>query len=66
MKYTKDTTGNAGIPLELWKSMRNDRYDRYKPIAWGSPGSRSSLFAFVVRRVRSLWIAQCLGRSSSS
>ena len=62
MKYTKDTTGNALDPFELWKSMRNDRYDRLRPVAWGLVALALGAFAFVMRRVRSLWIAQCLAQ----
>jgi hypothetical protein len=49
-------------PFEVWKKMRNDRYDRYKGVAYAIIALSLAFFAWVVRRVRSMWIALCLGQ----
>jgi hypothetical protein len=60
MRYTKDTSMTD--PFETWKRMRIERYKDYKPVAYALLAT--SLFAFVavLRRTRSLWIAQCLAQ----
>lgn len=60
MKYTKDVS--LVDPFERWKSMRNERYAKYKPVAYAIILASLGLFVYVVRRVKSLWIAQCLGQ----
>ena len=60
MKYTKDA--KLADPFEVWKTMRNDRYDRYKPVAYGVVALSFLYFAWVTRRVKSMWIALCLGQ----
>jgi hypothetical protein len=60
MKYTKDVS--LTDPFERWKAMRLERYDRYKPVAYGIIAASLAFFIYVVRRVRSLWIAQCLAQ----
>jgi len=58
MKYTRDE--KLIDPFQVWKDMRNARYDKYKWVGWiiilGSMGA----FAYVLRRVKSLWVAQAL------
>lgn len=58
MKYTKEEKRTD--PFETWKRMRNERYDRYKPVAYGIMGLITALFVYAVRRVKSLWVALCL------
>jgi len=60
MKYTKDVS--LVDPFETWKSMRLERYKKYHLVAYGLIAATLAFFIFVVRRVRSLWIAQCLGQ----
>jgi hypothetical protein len=60
MKYTKDNKLND--PFEVWKRMRNQRYDAWKPVAYGIVALSLLYFVLAVRRVKSLWIAQCLGQ----
>jgi hypothetical protein len=60
MKYAKD--GKSLDPFETWKRMRNERYERYKPVAYGVMALTLAFFIYVVRRVKSLWIAQCLAQ----
>jgi hypothetical protein len=58
--YTKDD--KLADPFEVWKRLRNERYDKYKPIAWVIVALSLAFFVWVVRRVRSMWIALCLGQ----
>ena len=60
MKYTK----NAALtdPFQVWKDMRNERYAKYRPVAWGLMLLSLGLFVAVIRRVKSLWVAQCLAQ----
>jgi hypothetical protein len=60
MKYTKDT--NLLDPFEVWKKMRNERYARLRLVAYGIIAASLALFVYVVRRAKSMWIAQCLGQ----
>lgn len=60
MKYTKDA--KLADPFEVWKTMRNDRYDRYKLVAYGVVALSLLFFVAVTRRVKSMWIALCLGQ----
>ncbi len=60
MKYTKDVS--LVDPFERWKSMRNERYAKYKYVAYAIIAASFGLFVWVTRRVKSLWIAQCLGQ----
>ncbi|WP_437746494.1 hypothetical protein WME73_16970 [Sorangium sp. So ce302] len=60
MKYTKDT--KLVDPFEVWKRMRNERYAKYRWIAYGIIAASLAGFVYVCRRVRSLWVAQCLAQ----
>lgn len=60
MKYTKDV--KMTDPFELWKRMRNERYDKYRPVAYAIIGATLAFFIYVLRRVKSMWVAQCLGQ----
>jgi hypothetical protein len=60
MKYTKDT--KLVDPFEVWKRMRNERYAKYRWIAYGVIAATLAGFVYVCRRVRSLWVAQCLAQ----
>jgi hypothetical protein len=60
MKYTKDVS--LVDPFERWKAMRLERYDKLKPVAYTIILASLAFFIYVVRRVKSLWIAQCLGQ----
>jgi hypothetical protein len=60
MKYTQD--GKLRDPFEVWKRMRNERYARLKLVAYGIIALSFAFFVYVVRRVRSMWIAECLAQ----
>lgn len=60
MKYTKDD--KLTDPFDLWKRMRNDRYAKYKWVGYGIIGLSLLYFLFVVRRIKSMWIALCLAQ----
>jgi hypothetical protein len=60
MKYVED--GTALDPFERWKTMRLERYAKYKPVAYGLLGLTLVVFVAVVRRIKSLWVAQALGQ----
>jgi hypothetical protein len=60
MQYTRNN--ELMDPFETWKKMRNERYDKYKAVAWGITGLTLAFFVLAMRRTKSLWIAQCLGQ----
>src|SRR5262249_35238815 len=60
MKYTKDT--KLVDPFEVWKRMRNERYAKYRWIAYLIIAGSLAAFVYVVRRIRSLWVAECLAQ----
>jgi hypothetical protein len=60
MKYVED--GKLTDPFEIWKKMRNERYAKYKWVAYGIIALSFAFFMLVLRRVKSLWIAQCLAQ----
>jgi hypothetical protein len=60
MKYTQDS--KLRDPFEVWKNLREARYAKYRYVAYGVIALSLAFFVYVVRRVRSLWIAQCLGQ----
>ncbi len=49
-------------PFEMWKKMRNERYHKYRYFAYALILGSLFWFIAVVRRIKSLWIAQCLGQ----
>jgi hypothetical protein len=59
-KYVEDN--KALDPFGVWMKMRNDRYRKYRLVAYGITALTLLAFALVVRRIKSLWIAQCLGQ----
>ncbi len=60
MKYVKDDS--ARDPFEKWGAMRNERYAKYKLLAYAFLLATFALFVAVVRRIKSLWLAQALGQ----
>jgi len=60
MKYVRD--GKTADPFEVWKQMRNARYDRLRLVAYGVVALSLLLFVRVTRKLRSLWVAGCLGQ----
>ena len=64
MKYVRDET--ALDPFGRWKQMRRDRFAQMKPVYYASVAALLAAFVFVVRRVKSLWIAQALAVASDS
>jgi hypothetical protein len=60
MKWVTDS--KLADPFATWKQMREDRYAKYRLVAYGIIAASLVAFAFVVRRIRSLWVAECLGQ----
>ncbi|MEM1030118.1 MAG: hypothetical protein AAGN82_07200 [Myxococcota bacterium] len=60
MQYVRDN--RLLDPFETWKRMRNERYEQYKGVAYAIVLGTLAFFILVVRRVKSLWVAQCLGQ----
>lgn len=60
MEYTVDQ--RRADPLEVWKRVRGERYDRYRWLGYGIIAISGVFFVGVVRRVRPLWIAGGLGQ----
>jgi hypothetical protein len=60
MKFTRNNT--LKDPFEIWKQMRNDRYKKYRVIGYGIMALTLALSIWVHRRLKSLWVAQCLGQ----
>src|SRR5262249_45811731 len=56
------TDGKLEDPFQVWMAMRNARYDKYKPVAWAIVALSIAFFAWCLRRVKSMWIALCLGQ----
>ncbi|MBM4360033.1 MAG: hypothetical protein FJ096_18160 [Deltaproteobacteria bacterium] len=49
-------------PFKVWKDMRNERYRQLRYVAYAAILATLIAFSWVVRRTKSLWIAQCLGQ----
>lgn len=60
MKYTKDD--KLTDPFDLWKRMRNERYAKFKAVGYAIVLASLIYFAFVARRLKSMWMAQCLAQ----
>lgn len=60
MKYTKNTS--LTDPFEVWKDMRNERYLRLRPVAYAIIALSLAFFVLVIRRVKNMWVAMCLGQ----
>lgn len=60
MKYTKDT--KLLDPFEVWKRMRNERYAKFRVVAYAIVAASLAFFVYVCRRVKSLWVGVCLAQ----
>lgn len=60
MQHTRDN--RLTDPFQRWKEMRNERYEKYKLVAYAIILSSLAFFVMVVHRIKSLWVAQCLGQ----
>jgi len=60
MKFTKDI--KLTDPFETWKNMRNERYAKYKWIAYLIILATLGLSIYVHRRVKNLWVTMCLAQ----
>jgi hypothetical protein len=58
MEHTKDD--KLVDPFRLWKDMRVARYDRYRWVAYLIMAGTAAASIVVLRRVRSMWMAQAL------
>ncbi len=59
MRYSKD--GSKTDPFEGWKSARVKRYNDYKPVAYTVFATSLLASILVMRRTKSMWVAQALG-----
>jgi hypothetical protein len=60
MKYAENKA--LSDPFLDWKTMRNERYAKYKWLGYGFTALTLVFFAYVLRRVKSMWIALCLSQ----
>lgn len=60
MEHTRDN--RLTDPFQIWKEMRNERYEKYKWAAYGIILASLAFFIATVHRIKSLWVAQCLGQ----
>ena len=60
MKYTKD--GSLTDPFKIWKDMREERYAKLKPVAYGIILLSLAFFMYVLRRVKNMWMAMSLAQ----
>lgn len=60
MEFVRDEKQND--PFKVWKDMRNTRYHQFRYAAYAVILASLIAFAAIVRRTKSLWIAQCLGQ----
>ncbi len=60
MKYTKDV--KLTDPFEVWKRMRNDRYAKYRGVAYAIVAASLAFFVYLCRRVKSLWVGLCMAQ----
>ncbi len=60
MKYTKDV--KLRDPFEVWKRMRNERYAKYRFAAYGIIAATFAFFIYIMRRIKSMWVAQALAQ----
>ncbi len=60
MKYTKNA--NLTDPFKVWKDMRNERYDKYRGVAYAIIAITLLYFAWVCRRIKNMWVAECLAQ----
>ena len=60
MEHTVDQ--KLADPFAVWKRMRSERYDKYKWLAYVIIAVSGGVFVWIVRRIRPLWIAGCLGQ----
>lgn len=49
-------------PFEVWKRMRNERYAHYRLVAYAVVAACLAFFVVAARRVRALWLVQCLAQ----
>jgi hypothetical protein len=60
MRWTKDS--KSMDPFEVWKKMRNDRYAKYRLLAYAIMAATFAFSVYVSRRVKNLWIGGCLAQ----
>jgi hypothetical protein len=60
MKYVKDD--KLRDPFEVWMRMRNERYAKLRLVAYGVTALVLAFFVWMTRRMKSLWLAQCLAQ----
>ena len=58
MQFTRDE--KLMDPFINWKQARRDRFEKLKPVFYAIVAAVAVALAFVLRRVKSLWIALCL------
>jgi hypothetical protein len=59
-KYTQDN--KLVDPFDVFMRMRNERYAKYRIVAYGVTALVLAYFAWIMRKRRSLWVAECLAQ----
>jgi hypothetical protein len=60
MEFVRDN--NKLDPFEDWKRLRNERYKKYKPVAYAIILGTLIFFVLVTRKIKNLWVTTCLGQ----
>lgn len=60
MQFVKEA--DAIDPFQTWKSMRLERYAKYKYVGYAFSLAVMAAFVLVVRRIKALWIVTCLSQ----
>lgn len=57
MKYAENKA--LTDPFDDWKRMRNERYAKYKPVAYAITAAILVLYLYMLRRMKNMWLALC-------
>ncbi len=60
MKYSENKA--LSDPFDDWKRMRNERYAKLKPVAYGISALVLVFFFYVLRRMKNMWLALCVSQ----
>lgn len=60
MKYSENKA--LSDPFDDWKRMRNERYAKWKPVAYGISALVLVFFFYVLRRMKNMWLALCVSQ----
>src|SRR4029079_5189338 len=60
MEFARDSS--LSDPFANWKRLRNEHYEDRAPVAWAIDLLACAIFAAVIWRLRTTWIAGCLAQ----